>query len=56
MKLIQEKIGAGNIQGIRVAGQVRVTYLMFDEDLLIFGNGTTLEVKAYKELLAYSAP
>ena len=42
---------AGNIQGINIEKILRITHLLFVDDVVIFGKGVVEEWVVYKELL-----
>ena len=44
-------VAENKIEGVLVEKGIRITYLLFVDDIVLFGNGTLIEWKMYKEVL-----
>jgi hypothetical protein len=47
-----EQVGENKIKGIPVARGVKITHLIFVDDIILFGIGNMVEWKVYQEILA----
>jgi hypothetical protein len=54
-RAIQEQVMEKKIEGVLVARGIRITHLMFVDDVIIFGNGKITEWKLIRRYLIYSA-
>jgi hypothetical protein len=50
-RIILKLVVEGKIEGVLVAKGIRITHLLFVDDVLLFGNGTLTEWKVLKEAL-----
>jgi len=50
-RIIQEQVKEKNIEGVSVARGLKITHLMFVDDVILFGNGKITEWTVYKKVL-----
>jgi hypothetical protein len=50
-RAILEQVGENKIKGIPVARGVKITHLMFVDDIILFGIGNMVEWKVYQKIL-----